>query len=209
MANMPKARQTQNLRKHGKDSTWKTTIQRDHQQGANYRLRMFLETLEMCRWLQMGQIQVWPNNIIVNTIQQLEDARQVDGNVQILLDLLDGRKHRMAAVARRGNEELKRCGEVIDRERWLMQWYEFCKQVWGWIRNQMAEQIQVLGPCVHQDVLVRLNNGCESFRGELETQLCGMSCSASNSSRIATICACCRHQISPKRPGKQHTRRGD
>ena len=26
----------------------------------------------------------------------------------------------------------------------------------------------------HHDVLIRLNNGCESFRGVLETQLCGM-----------------------------------
>ena len=38
----------------------------------------------------------------------------------------------------------------------------------------MAEKIQVLGPNVHQDVLIRLNGGCESSRCELETQLCGM-----------------------------------
>ena len=42
------------------------------------------------------------------------------------------------------------------------------------IQNQVAEQIQVLWPHVHQDVLTRLNAGCESFRGELETHLCGL-----------------------------------
>ena len=122
----------------------------------------------------MGQIQVWPINIIVNTIQQSEDAGQVDGNVQILLDVLDGRNRRMATAARQGNEELHRFGEANDRERWQWQWYAFCKQVWEGARNQIVEKIQVLGPCVLQDVLIRLNNGRESVLGELETQLCGM-----------------------------------
>ena len=36
----------------------------------------------------------------------------------------------------------------------------------------MAEQIQALWSHVHQDVLTRLNNGCESFRVELDTQIC-------------------------------------
>ena len=35
----------------------------------------------------------------------------------------------------------------------------------------MAGQIQVLGLYVHQDVLTRMNTGCESFRGELERLL--------------------------------------
>ena len=95
----------------------------------------------------------------------MKDAIQVDGNVQILLDVLDERNHRMTTVERHGNEELQRRGEVRDRERWQRQWYGFCKQVWEGIRNQMAEKIQVIGSCVHQDVLIRLNNGCESCRG--------------------------------------------
>ena len=35
----------------------------------------------------------------------------------------------------------------------------------------MAKKIKALWPYVHHDVLTRLNIGCESFRGELETQL--------------------------------------
>ena len=117
----------------------------------------------------MGQIQVWPNNSVVNTIQQLKDARQEDDNVQILLDLLDERNHRMTTVARLGDEELQRREAVNDRERWQMQWYELRKQLWGGIRNQVDVQIQFLGPNVYRGDLIRLNGGCESSRGELET----------------------------------------
>ena len=67
--------------------------------------------------LQMDQIQVRPISRIVNSIQQSEDARQVDDNVQILLDVLDGCNHRKTTVSREGNEELQRCGEVGGRER--------------------------------------------------------------------------------------------
>ena len=35
----------------------------------------------------------------------------------------------------------------------------------------MAEELQPLGPIAHKAVLARLNIDCESFRGELETQL--------------------------------------
>ena len=35
----------------------------------------------------------------------------------------------------------------------------------------MAEQIQFIGPSVHQDVVARLNSGCELFRVEFGTQL--------------------------------------
>ena len=139
--------------------------------------------------LQMGQVQVRANNSIVNTMQQLKDARQVYGNVQILLDVTGERNHRMATEARLGNEELHRCGEANDRERWQTQRYEFCKEECERIHNQMDEQIQVLGPCVHRDVLIGLNNGFGSSLGELETHLCGMRCSRSNNSRGATICA--------------------
>ena len=125
--------------------------------------------------VQMGQIQIWPNTSIFNTIQQLEDAAsQWVGNVQILLDLLAERNREMTTVARRGNEELHRCEEVGDRERWMTQWYEFCKHVWEGIRRQLNDQIQVLWPHVHQDVLAILNNGGECFRCELETHLGGM-----------------------------------
>ena len=41
----------------------------------------------------------------------------------------------------------------------------------GGIHNQVAEQIQVLGPIVHKDVSDMVNIGCGRFRG-LETQLC-------------------------------------
>ena len=80
--------------------------------------------------VQMGHIQIWPNTSIVNTIQQLKDAAsQGVGNVQILLDLLDGRNQKMAKVARQGYEELHRCEEANDRGRRLIQWYEFRKKV--------------------------------------------------------------------------------
>ena len=80
---------------------------------------------------------------------------EVGGDVQILLSAIGGCKNRITTVARRCNEELQRCGDFSDendrgvRQR---QWYDFCKQVWGGIHNQMAEQIQVLGPIVHKDV---------------------------------------------------------
>ena len=122
----------------------------------------------------MDQIQIWPNTSIANTIQQLGDAaRQGVGNVQILLDLLDERNHTTTTEARQGNEDMQRCEEVNDRERWLMQWYEFRKKVGGGTHNQVDGKIQVLGPHVHQDVLAILDTGCERFLVELETQLGG------------------------------------
>ena len=41
---------------------------------------------------QVNRIQIWPNQHTVATIKQLEDERHVDGNVQILLNMIDGRK---------------------------------------------------------------------------------------------------------------------
>ena len=125
-------------------------------------------------WSQMDQIQVWPNHPIVDTIQKLTDARQADGNVQTLLNMLDECKFKLTTVARQGNEEQQRCGDVVDENgRWRRQrqWYEFRKQTWEGVRNLMAEKIQLLRPYVQQDVLTRLNTGCESFRGKLETHL--------------------------------------
>ena len=120
---------------------------------------------------RMGKIQIWPNQSIVGAIQQLGDAWRVDGNVQILLNALDGRNRRLTALARQRNGEMHRFGDANDRGRWQKQRYEFCKKVWEWSRNQMDAQIQLLGPNVHQDVLIWMNNGRGSFRGELETQL--------------------------------------
>ena len=36
----------------------------------------------------------------------------------------------------------------------------------------MAGEIRIVGPTVHRGVLTRLNLGCETFREELEPQLC-------------------------------------
>ena len=87
----------------------------------------------------MDRIQFWPNQSIVYTIQQLEEARQVDVNVQILLSMINGRNLRMTTVASQGNEELHQCGDLDDRRRWQRQWYEFCNHVWGGVRDQMAD----------------------------------------------------------------------
>ena len=82
----------------------------------NYLLGMFLETLEMERGRRKWtKIQIWSKKSIVGAIQQLGDARQVGGNVQILLNVIDGRNRRRAKVARQGNEVLQRCGDVSDR----------------------------------------------------------------------------------------------
>ena len=115
----------------------------------------------------MGRIQIWPGERIVGAVQQLGGSRKAGDDFQILLNALDECNHRMAAVAIRRNEELRRSGDVNDRGRWQKRRYEFCKQVWGWVRNPMAERIQVIWPLVHQDVLAILNNGCESSRGGL------------------------------------------
>ena len=123
----------------------------------------------------MDQIQIWPNNI-VNITQQLGDATsQCVDYAQILLDLLLGRNRKLAAVARQGIDELQRCGDVNDREKWTNQRYEFRKQVWEEIRNRVAEKIQFPGSHLHQDVLANLVTGCASFRGELGIQLGGTS----------------------------------
>ena len=45
-----------------------------------------------------------------------------------------------------------------------------CGGGWG-VHNHMAEQIQVPWPNVHQEVLAKLNMGCELFRNELGSQL--------------------------------------
>ena len=123
---------------------------------------------------QMDQIQIRPNNNIANTIHQLNDATsQGVGNAQFL-DLLAEGNQKLTTVARQGIETPERVGEMDDRERWLNQWYESRKKVWGGIRNQLDEQIQFIGSHIHQDVLAKIVTGCESFRGELEIQLVGM-----------------------------------
>ena len=64
-------------------------------------MRTFLGDIRDVAGLQMGKAKVRPNNRIVNAALQLGDSRQVDCNVQILLDVLDERNHRMAKVALR------------------------------------------------------------------------------------------------------------
>ena len=56
----------------------------------------------------MNQIQIWPNHHIVDTVQQLGDAGEVEENVQIQLNVLDDCKNQIIAVQRQGNEELQR-----------------------------------------------------------------------------------------------------
>ena len=114
-----------------------------------------------------NQIQVWPNQHIVDTIQKLKDAGQGDDNVQILLNMLGECEFKLTTVESQGNEELHRCGDGIDendRWRWQRQWYEFCKQTWEGVRIIMADPIQVLWSYVHQDVSTVLNTGRDSFR---------------------------------------------
>ena len=43
----------------------------------------------------------------------------------------------------------------------------------GGIRNHMTEQIEVIWPSVHHDVVARSNASCELFRDELGTKLIG------------------------------------
>ena len=133
----------------------------------------------------MNELQTWFDTSVVRTIQQLKEssrgASRGDDNVQILLNVLDGRKPKSTTVAHQGEENLQLRNEVGDREPWLNQWYDFCKQVcaggWaGWgevggIYYQVDEQIQVLGPHVHQDIVDKLDNGCGIFREELGLQL--------------------------------------
>ena len=114
-----------------------------------------------------NQIQVWPNQRIVGTIRKLKEAMQEDGNDHILLNILGWCKFKLATVSRQGNEELQRPGDAIDendRWRWRRQWYEFRKKTWEGVRNLTDEQIQVLWPYGHQDVMDSSNTGCESSR---------------------------------------------
>ena len=133
------------------------------------------ESIRSVAGSQMNQVQIWPNLHIVGTIQQLGGARKVGEHVRILLNAIGDCENQITAVALQRNEELQRRGNFSDendRELRQRQRYDFCKKVWGWIRTQTAEKIQVVEPIVHNDVLARLDIGCESFRGgKLETQL--------------------------------------
>ena len=50
---------------------------------------------------QMNQIQIWPNQHIVDTVRKLKDPTQVEGNVQILLNMIDECKLKATTVTRR------------------------------------------------------------------------------------------------------------
>ena len=69
---------------------------------------------------------------------------------------------------------MRKCEDFADeddRGARQKQRYEFCRKVRGGIHNRMAEQIQVPGPSVHQDVVSRLNASCELCRDELGAHL--------------------------------------
>ena len=94
----------------------------------------------------------------------------------------------MGTVSHLGNEEEQRRKMANDRERRVMQRYEFCNQIWEGIYNQVARQIQVLWQYVHQDTVARLNNLCLNSHGELEVQLGGIGCSRRDGSGGAKTC---------------------
>ena len=48
---------------------------------------------------------------------------------------------------------------------------EFSRQLWGGVRNYMAEQIQCPGPWASQEVLESLSLSREHFRDEIGTKL--------------------------------------
>ena len=75
---------------------------------------------------------------------------------------------------------------------------------------QAAEQIQDPGPHVHQDVLIGLNNGRESFRRGLATQLFGMRDVHGQLDQGMHQCALAVDtKLVTKRPEKRHATRND
>ena len=53
----------------------------------------------------MGQVEIWLNNSVAHTIQQLQGASRAshgEGNGQILLNVLEGRKLKLTKVAHQG-----------------------------------------------------------------------------------------------------------
>ena len=83
----------------------------------------------------MNELQTWFDTSVVRTIQQLGETShgtsRGDGDVEILLNVLDGCKLKLTTVAHQGVEKMHLFTEVSDREGWVMQWYDFCNQVWG------------------------------------------------------------------------------
>ena len=132
------------------------------------------DTLRVIEGGMIDELPAWLNANIVSAVQKLKEASRgtshgVD-NVQILLNVIDERKLQLATSAKQGEEKLKRRTVMGDRARGPRQWYEFRKQVWG-MYYQIADQVQSLGPDVHQDVVARLNSSCGIFREELGSQL--------------------------------------
>ena len=93
------------------------------------------ETLRDVEVGLLGELQTWLNTSVVRTIQQLKEESRGkshgDGNVQILLNVLDECNLKLTTVERQGEGKLQLRTEVGDRARRPTQWYDFCKKVWG------------------------------------------------------------------------------
>ena len=91
------------------------------------------ETLRDVEGGILNELQTWRNTSAVRTIQQAGEASRGkshgDGNVLILLNVLDGRKLKLTTVAHRGEENPQLRNEGRDRKRWVTQWYDFRMQV--------------------------------------------------------------------------------
>ena len=76
-----------------------------------------------------NELPVWLNTNIVCVIQQLEESSFGKSlgvcNVQILLNVIDGRKLQLATVSHQGGERPKRRTAMVDLERGLRQWFGF------------------------------------------------------------------------------------
>ena len=123
---------------------------------------------------QLSGILKRPNMHVRNASQQFFGAKETENSVQILTNGIDGCKLKITTVSRRRSEDIRKCedfADEYDRGERESQRYEFCRQVWEGIHNHMAEQIQVIWPNVHHDVLAKLNFSCELVRSELGTQL--------------------------------------
>ena len=115
-----------------------------------------------------------PNIHICNAIQQLQAVKEAASSVQILNNAIEWCKLKITTVANQRGEEVRRCGDFsaeYGRESQRSQRYAFCKQVWGWVHNHMADKIQHIGLRAGQEVIEGLRFSCEHFRNEVGAQL--------------------------------------
>lgn len=91
------------------------------------------ETIRGVEGELMGQVKIRLNNTVVRTIQQLEGASRAsrgEGDVQILLNVLEECKLKSTTVEHQGEGNTQLRTEVNDRERRGRELYDPCKQVW-------------------------------------------------------------------------------